>query len=201
MRKVRYPTALLTVMVFCSFFLMASGFVFTDLWSNTREKIVYEQAEPVYVVVDKIVEKDVYRQETPIVPVKKSGKEVILLDKSGSMKDFVTELYTSNVSFFTNNDVWSFDTQVFKDITVDDIEFGGDTNLTQAVNAAVEEGYDTIWLCSDLEHNTGSLEFVDKVKDVNIIVYSPKILDESKTKKTIEALSQKEAHIKIITMS
>jgi len=201
MRQPRYPTALLTVMVFCSFFLMASGFVFTDLWSNIREEVVYEQAEPVYVTVDEIVEKDVYRQETPIVPVKKTGKEIILLDKSGSMKDFVTELYTSNVNFFSNNDVWAFDTQVFRDATVDEIEFGGDTNLTQAVNAAAEEGYDTIWLCSDMEHNTGFLEFVDEVKNINIIVYSPKLLDQTKTEKIIEALTEKEAHVKIITMS
>ena len=66
---------------------------------------------------------------------------------------------------------------------------------------AAEEGYDTIWLCSDLEHNTGNLEFVDAVKDVNIIIYAPKPLDEEETQNTIETLKEKRAHLKIITMT
>lgn len=117
------------------------------------------------------------------------------------MKEFVTELYTSNVSFFTKNDAWAFDTEVSKDVTVDEIQFGGNTNLTHAVNMAVQQGYDTIWLCSDLEHNTGDFEFTDGVKGINIIVYAPKPLDEDKTQQIIEGLKEQQSHVKIITMS
>lgn len=189
------------LLVISTFILMWGSFVLANFWNNSKEQIIYKEPETVYETVNKIVEKDVYRQETPIIPAQRTGKEIILLDKSGSMKEFVTELYTSNVNFFTNNDVWAFDTDVSKNVNVYDIEFGGNTNLIQAVNMAAENGYDTIWLCSDLEHNTGSFELVDAVRDINIIIYAPKPIDREKTQKTIQAFKDQECHVKIITMS
>lgn len=201
MKKNKEHFGLLTIIVLSTFVLMWSGFILADIGTNTKEQTIYNTPDPIYETVDQIVIKDIYRQETPIVPVKKTGKEVILLDKSGSMKDFVTELYMSNISFFTNNDVWAFDTEISKDIKVEEIEFGGNTNLIKALNIAAEQGYDTIWVCSDLEQNVDENELSDATKGINVIVYAPKPLEQEKTQDIIQALKKQECHVKVIMMS
>lgn len=82
---------------------------------------------------------------------------------------------------------------------MDQIEFSGDTNVFQAINMAAEENYETIWLCSDLEHNTGEIMLSDLAKEMQIIVYSPKTLEEKKTKDVLEEL--KYSNAKVITIN
>lgn len=164
-------------------------------------KITYAEPDTTIEVIEKVVEKQVIRQNTPILAKKENaGKELILIDKSGSMKDFVNAVYSENVQFFKNNDLWSFDTEVSKnEIEITSIEFGGDTNVFKAINEAAKAEYDTVWLCSDLEHNTGELKLLDEAKEMTIIVYSPKPLSE-KANLALETL--KEANdVRVITIS
>ncbi len=175
------------------------GSIFLSMINKVEENVTYVKSEPIYETVDEIVPVDVYKQEAPVFPIKATGKELILLDKSGSMKDFVSSVYTSNISFFTKHDVWAFDTNVYQDVDVEAIEFGGDTNIFQAINMAAEQGYDTIWLCSDLEHNSGEIALLDMCEEITIIVYSPKILDSEKSQKSVEEL--KKCNTKVITIS
>lgn len=175
------------------------GSIFLSMINKVEENVTYVKSEPIYETVDEIVPVDVYKQEAPVFPIKATGKELILLDKSGSMKDFVSSVYTSNISFFTKHDVWAFDTNVYQDVDVEAIEFGGDTNIFQAINIAAEQGYDTIWLCSDLEHNSGEIALLDMCEEITIIVYSPKILDSEKSQKSVEEL--KKCNTKVITIS
>ncbi|MBQ6991781.1 MAG: hypothetical protein IJN50_02540 [Clostridia bacterium] len=164
-------------------------------------KITYAEPDTTIEVIEEIVEKQVIRQNTPILAKKENaGKELILIDKSGSMKDFVNAVYSENVQFFKNNDLWSFDTEVSKnEIEITSIEFGGDTNVFKAINEAAKAEYDTVWLCSDLEHNTGELKLLDEAKEMTIIVYSPKPLSE-KANLALETL--KEANdVRVITIS
>ena len=175
------------------------GSIFLSMINKVEEYVTYVKSEPIYETVDEIVPVDVYKQEAPVFPIKATGKELILLDKSGSMKDFVSSVYTSNISFFTKHDVWAFDTNVYQDVDVEAIEFGGDTNIFQAINIAAEQGYDTIWLCSDLEHNSGEIALLDMCEEITIIVYSPKILDSEKSQKSVEEL--KKCNTKVITIS
>ncbi|MBE5819506.1 MAG: hypothetical protein E7310_01560 [Clostridiales bacterium] len=164
-------------------------------------KITYAEPDTTIEIIEEIIEKQVVRQNTPI-PAKKenAGKELILIDKSGSMKEFVNAVYSENVQFFKNNELWSFDTEVSKnEIDITSIEFGGDTNVFKAINEAAKAKYDTVWLCSDLEHNTGELKLLDEAKEMTIIVYSPKPLSE-KANLALETL--KEANdVRVITIS
>lgn len=188
-------------LVFFVNFLLFESIMMLFLMCNVNIETTEIEQDPIYKVVDEIVEVNVYHQESPIIAISnKGGKELILLDKSGSMKEFVTSLYTNNVEFFKKNDVWTFDTEVHKNISsIDQIEFEGNTNVFQAINIAAEAGYTTVWLCSDLEHNTGNIELNELAKEMQIIVYSPKNLDEQKTIEVIEEL--KSSNAKVITIN
>lgn len=169
------------------------------MFGKVEEKVSYITPDPVYETVEEVVEKDIYKQETPIMPVKPIGKELVLLDKSGSMEEFITDIYTSNVEFFTQHDIWAFDTDVYQDVSINDITFGGDTDIFKAINMAAEQGYNTIWLCSDLENTTGEMTLLETAKEMTIIVYSPKTLNKEKSMQTLEAL--KECKTRVITIS
>lgn len=191
----------LNFMVFGCSFLLFGAFMMFFFKTNVKVEYNYIQGEPVYTEIEEYVNVDVYEQNSPILPVKQEvGKELVLLDKSGSMEEFVTSLYENNIEFFTINDVWAFDTEVHQDVTVTEIEFGNDTNIFQALNMAAENGYDTVWLCSDLEHNTGEIHLTDQAKGLNIIVYSPKILDEEKVSATIKMLTEASS-VKVVTIN
>ena len=152
---------LLNALVLMVSFLLFGVIFMLFMMSNVEVEYVEIAQDPIYKFVDEIVDVDVYHQETPIIPVTREGKELILIDKSGSMEEFVTDLYRNNIEFFKENDVWAFDTEVYKNISIDNVEFSGDTNLFQAVNQAADEGYETVWICSDLEHNTGEIKLSD----------------------------------------
>lgn len=189
------------VLVLMATFILFAGFLLMDLMRDVE--IVYTEVEqdPIYKVVDEIVEVNVYHQNSPIIPISRTEgeRELILIDKSGSMEKFITDLYKNNIEFFRQNDVWAFDTAVYEDVSIEDVEFSGDTNLFQAVNQAAEAGYSTIWVCSDLEHNTGEIKLSDLAKQLQIIVYSPKILDREKTDSVLNEL--KASNLKIITIN
>ena len=165
------------------------------------KNIVYEEPDTTIEIVEQVVEKQVIRQKTPVLAKKEdAGKELILIDKSGSMKEFVNAVYSENVQFFKNNDLWSFDTEVFKnEIDVTSIKFGGDTNVFKAINEAAKAEYDTVWLCSDLEHNTGELKLSEEAKEMTIIIYSPKPLSE-KANLALETLKTVN-DVRVITIS
>jgi len=93
----------LYALVLMSAFVLFGSFVMAMI-GKVEEKITYVKPDPIYEEVEEIVEKDVYHQNAPTFPVKTTGKELILLDKSGSMKDFVTSLYTANIAFFSKHD-------------------------------------------------------------------------------------------------
>ena len=154
---------------------------------NLRE--IHIKTDPIYKPVPQVVETIVYQQETVVVPVHGKGKELVLFDKSGSMEKFVTELYKSNIEFFTKHDVWAFDTDVYKNIVLGEIEFGGNTDIFNAINEAIKDGYETIWLCSDLEHNSGDIYLLPEVSNIKIIIYSPKPFTE-KSKDAIGELEK-----------
>ncbi len=166
---------------------------------NVEVEYIEIAQDPIYKFVDEIVDVDVYHYEAPTISVTRGEKELILIDKSGSMKEFITDLYRNNIEFFKQNDVWAFDTEVYEDVSIDSVEFSGDTNLFQTVNQAANADYDTIWLCSDLEHNTGEIKFSDFGYQMQIIVYSPKILNREKTDSVVAELQQ--ANLKIITIN
>lgn len=189
------------IMVLIVTFLLGGAIFMLFMMRNVETVYTEIEQDPRYKVVDEIVEVDVYHQDAPIIPVTRTEgeKELILVDKSGSMEKFITDLYKSNIKFFKQNDVWAFDTEVYEDVSIEEIEFSGDTNLFQAVNQAAEAGYSTVWLCSDLEHNTGSIELSDLAKQIQIIVYSPKILEVGKTVDVVDEL--KAANFKVITIN
>lgn len=190
----------LNILLFITNFILFGAMFLICVMCN--KEIIYTEVkpDPIYKKVDKVVEKDVYDQQSPIIPTEKErGREIILLDKSGSMEEFITDLYKDNVEFFRKNDVWTFDTEVHKDVSLENVEFSGDTNVFQAINAAADSGYNTIWLCSDLEHNTGDIKLSELAKKLHIIVYSPKILDVEKTGTVIEEL--KLGEVKVITIN
>lgn len=192
---------LLNIMVLIvSFLLFGAIFMLLNM-SNVETVYTEIEQDPVYKFVDEIIEVNIYHQETPIIPVtrEEGGRELILIDKSGSMEEFITDLYRNNIEFFKQNDVWAFDTAVYEDVSIEEIEFSGDTNLFQAVNQAAEAGYSTVWVCSDLEHNTGEIVLSDSAKQMQIIVYSPKILNRNKTDIVLEELQA--ANLKIITIN
>lgn len=164
-------------------------------------KITYAEPDTTIKIVEEVVEKKVVRQNAPILAKKENaGKELILIDKSGSMKEFVNAVYSENVQFFKNNDLWTFDTEVSKnEIDITSIEFGGDTNVFKAINEAAKAEYDTVWLCSDLEHNTGELKLLEEAKEMTIIVYSPKPLSE-KANLALETLKEGN-DVRVITIS
>lgn len=181
-------------------YILFGAILMIFLMSNTETIYTEIEQEPIYKTIDKIVEVDVYKQDSPIVATpKERGKELILLDKSGSMEEFITDLYKNNIDFFRKNDVWAFDTDIHKDVSIENVEFSGDTDVFKAVNAAADTGYDTVWLCSDLEHNTGEIQLSSMAREMQIIVYSPKILNSEKTANVIEEL--KSGDVKIITIN
>lgn len=190
---------LLNALVLMVSFLLFGVIFMLFMMSNVEVEYVEIAQDPIYKFVDEIVDVDVYHQETPIIPVTREGKELILIDKSGSMEEFITDLYRNNIEFFKENDVWAFDTEVYKKISIDNVEFSGDTNLFQAVNQAADEGYETVWICSDLEHNRGEIKLSDLGCQMQIIVYSPKILNREKTDSVVTELQQ--ANLKIITIN
>lgn len=190
---------LLNIMVFMVSFLLFGAILMLFMMANVEIEYNEIAQDPIHKVVDEIVDVDVYHQESPIIPVIREGKELILIDKSGSMEEFITHIYKNNIEFFKKNDVWAFDTEVHKDISIESVEFSGDTNLFQAVNQAADDGFQTIWICSDLEHNTGEIKLSDLGKQMQIIVYSPKILNKEKTDIVVEELGQ--ANLKIITIN
>lgn len=193
-------SGMLNIMTFMVSFLLFGSIMMILLMSNVDVKVTEIKQPPIYKSVDKVVETYVYHQETPIIPIKSQpGKELILIDKSGSMEEFVTSLYKNNIDFFTQNDIWAFDTDVYKNAILDEIEFSGDTNICGAINMAIESGYSTIWLCSDMEHNTGDIKIENITNDIQIIIYSPKILDEQKTASIMEIL--KDTNTKVITIN
>lgn len=181
-------------------FLLFGVILMLFMMRNVEVEYIEIAQDPIYKFVDEIVDVYVYNQETPIIPTNREGKELILVDKSGSMEEFITGIYKSNIEFFKKNDVWAFDTEVHKNVSIEAVEFSGDTNLFQAVNQAADLGYNTIWLCSDLEHNTGEIQLSDLAKNMQIIVYSPKILDKVKTDNVVEELG-KAKNLKIITIN
>ncbi len=199
MREGKNKNTLINVMVFMVSFLLFGAILFLFMMSNVEVQYIEVAQDPIHKVVDEIVEVNVYNQESPIIPVIRQGNELILIDKSGSMEEFITDIYKNNIEFFKMNDVWAFDTEVYKEVLIDNVVFSGDTNLFQAVNQAAEEGYETIWICSDLEHNTGDIELSDLAKDIQIIVYSPKILNEAKTDIVVAELQK--ANLSIITIN
>ena len=191
---------ILNIAVFMSSYLLFGGIFLIMVMCNVDVNYTEIRTDPVYKNIDKTVEIDVYEQDSPIVATpKNAGKELILLDKSGSMEEFITDLYKNNVEFFKQNDVWAFDTELYQDVSIENVEFSGDTNVFKAVNAAADAGYDTIWLCSDLEHNTGEIQLSDIAKEMQIIVYSPKILDSEKTKDVIKEFEYGDT--KVITIN
>lgn len=190
---------LLNIMVFMVSFLLFGAIFMLFMMANVEIEYNEIAQDPIHKVVDEIVDVNVYNQETPIIPTNREGKELILIDKSGSMEEFITGIYKNNIEFFKKNDVWAFDTEVYKNVSIEAVEFSGDTNLFQAVNQAADLGYNTIWLCSDLEHNTGEIQLSDLSKNMQIIVYSPKILDKAKTDNVVEELGK--ANLKIITIN
>ena len=199
MREGKNKNTLINVMVFMVSFLLFGAILFLFMMSNVEVQYIEVAQDPIHKVVDEIVEVNVYNQESPIIPVIRQGNELILIDKSGSMEEFITDIYKNNIEFFKMNDVWAFDTEVYKEVLIDNVVFSGDTILFQAVNLAAEEGYETIWICSDLEHNTGDIELSDLAKDIQIIVYSPKILNEAKTDIVVAELQK--ANLSIITIN
>lgn len=192
---------LLNAMVLIAMFLLFGAIFMLLNMSNVETVYTEIEQDPIYKVVDEIIEVNIYHQESPIIPVvrEEGGKELILIDKSGSMEEFITDLYRNNIEFFKQNDVWAFDTAVYEDVSIEEIVFSGDTNLFQAVNQAAEAGYSTVWVCSDLEHNTGEIVLSDLAKQMQIIVYSPKILNRDKTDSVLEALQA--SNLKIITIN
>ncbi len=195
----RYKIGVGTLGVIMTMFLVFGGFFICFFFDKTKEEITYVTPPPIHQKVEQVEIVEVYQQEIPIIPVKTVGKELVLIDKSKSMETFVTNIYTSNIKFFTNHDVWAFDTDTFFDVDVETINFGGNTNVFQAINLAAEKGYETIWLCSDLEHNTGEIVLSEYAKKINIIVYSPKNLSQDKTESIVEEL--KKCKTRIITIT
>ena len=169
--------------------------------NRDRETITYLEPDTTIEIIDQVVEKEVIRQGTPVIATKQqSGKELILIDKSSSMKDFVNAVYSANIEFFKKNDLWTFDTEVSKNkIDINAIEFEGNTDVFKAINEAAKEGYKTLWLCSDLEHNTGKITISEEAKEMTIIVYSPKPLSE-KANLAVETL-RKANDVRVITIS
>lgn len=191
---------IINISVLMTSYLLFGSILLLFFMCNTKTVYTEIEQDPIYKKVDKVVEVDVYRQESPIVATpKERGKELILLDKSGSMEEFITDLYKNNVEFFKKKDIWAFDTEVHKDVLIEDVEFSGDTDVFQAINMAADAGYDTVWLCSDLEHNTGEIQLSSMAKEIQIIVYSPKILDSDKTENVIEEF--KSGTVKVITIN
>lgn len=199
MKEGKSKNTAINIEVFMVSFLLFGAILFLFMMSNVEVEYIEIAQDPIQKVVDKIVEVNVYNQESPIIPVIRQGSELILIDKSGSMEEFVTDIYKNNIEFFKMNDVWAFDTEVYKEVLIEDVVFSGNTNLFQAVNQAAEEGYETIWICSDLEHNTGDIELSDLAEEMQIIVYSPKILNEAKTDIVVAELQQ--ANLSIITIN
>lgn len=191
---------IINISVFITSYLLFGSILLLFFMCNTKKVYTEVEQDSIYKKVDKVVEVDVYRQDSPIVATsKKQGKEIILLDKSGSMEEFITDLYKNNVEFFKKKDMWAFDTEVHKDVLIEDIKFSGDTDVFQAINMAADAGYDTVWLCSDLEHNAGEIQLSKLSKDMQIIVYSPKILNSEKTENVIEEF--KSGQVKVITIN
>lgn len=190
--KIFIVAALMTVFLFfASICLMLMGM--------PREETIYVESPlgPIYEI--EYVENDVITYETvvtnsyindePVLPITKGENQIILIDKSGSMESFVSELYSENIEFFTESDIWTFDTEIQKNVDMENITFEGDTNICMAVEEALSLGYDTIWICSDMEQTVGDININFELNpEINIIIYSPRALDETSTQSILTEL-------------
>lgn len=107
---------------------------------------------------------------------------IVLLDKSGSMKDFVTDVYLQNAEYFSNNATWCFDTKVYEVSSINSLEYAHDTDVFTAINTAITYGYTNILIFSDMEHTSGEFVITDIAKNIKIYIFSPNSLSEESMK-------------------
>lgn len=119
----------------------------------------------------------IYQYEYEQPQLQEFGKDtLILLDKSGSMKKYITEIYLKNFEYFSGFDCWSFDTKVQTSFDLDKVKFSGNTDVLGAIEYAASCGYKNIVLFSDMEQTE---KFTGEIKNpVNLIVFSPHALTE-----------------------
>lgn len=122
------------------------------------------------------------QQEVTKIPIQKnldipglfdlsSPDTLILMDNSGSMKESVTSFYKENLEFFQQgHDVWFFNTQIEQNADINNITFGGDTNVLMAINTAYLSGYKNILIFSDMEQTIKEAR-LDVGDDSNLQVY------------------------------
>ncbi len=154
---------------------------------------------------DEIKKVDVtkYEYDIPIIPgMKSSGKEIVILDKSGSMRKFVNDIYLSNTKFFIKKTVWSFDTKINKQVDIDKAAFENNTDIFLVLNEAIKEGYTNIFMFSDMENTAGEMKLkVLGTEKINLFIFSPKKLTEnSNAAMNILKNSKEIEKIKLITI-
>lgn len=117
------------------------------------------------------IEKYIYEQ--PRTQPNLDKNTVILLDKSGSMKEYISEIYLRNFEYFSEFDCWSFDKEVYTEFQLEKITFEGDTDVIKAIRYAAASGYKNIVVFSDMEQSIKKSYNSEFEWEVNIIIYSP----------------------------
>lgn len=173
------------IMVFCGSTLLAFSGNYLSKETYTVHNVIthYEEGDPTVTVETQVVEIPLQKDlDIPGLFDLSSPDTLILFDISGSMQESVTSFYTENSEFFqSGHNIWYFNTDIQKNVDINTITFGGDTNVIMAINTASLAGYKNILVFSDMEQTIKKARLdVSSESNLNIYILSPsEITDHS----------------------
>lgn len=183
MKEFKIANAVLFWMVIIMLFGNATILVYTGNYFSKEKYTVrdvvtrYEKGETIVTDVTKVERVEIQRNLTiPDVFEFETTDTLILLDKSGSMEKSVNEFYWENFALFQQGyDMAFFNTDVQMCTDINAVEFGGNTDVINAINIASSNGYKNIMLFSDMEQTITETKLnVGEDKELQIYIISPK---------------------------
>ena len=142
--------------IFTIIFMVLGCFISITLllvinYNSHRVNIKYvDTTVPNISYITEIKKKIIYNQPQIFDIEADDTKTIVLLDKSGSMRDFITDVYLQNAEYLSNNAAWCFDTEVYESFSINSLEYAHDTDVFKAINTAIIYGYTNIIIFSDM---------------------------------------------------
>lgn len=187
MKKNRSIVLIWIFFVIFAFMAIIASFLVQHFHTNIHYKYVDNKIPNPNPEVIQVTEYTEVCSQPQIPALNLDGKTVVMFDISGSMKNYITEMYMQNLDYFKQNTVWCFNEEVKTDFDFNNLEFSGDTDIIKAISYASNHGYKNIILFSDMEDTIGNFDLGYMPNSVNIYIFAPHELEDD-AESTIEFL-------------